>query len=61
MTVALDAEGRLAGEPVQIPTRQMGGTMMANWSPDSKRLAYQTTMTGSRSIALGVLDLDHRD
>lgn len=57
MTVALDAEGRLAGEPVQIPTRQVGGTMMANWSPDSRRLAYQTTMTGSRSIALGVLDI----
>ena len=31
--------------------------MMASWSPDSRRLAYQTTMTGSRSIALGVLDL----
>ena len=57
MKVALDAEGRLVGEPVQIQTRQMGGTMMANWSPDSRRLAYQTTMTGSRSIALGVLDL----
>lgn len=56
MTVAIDAEGRLAGEPVQIQTRQMGGTMMANWSPDSRGLAYQTTMTGSRSIALGVLN-----
>jgi len=57
MTVALDAEGRPASEPVQIPTRQMGGTMMASWSPDGKRLAYQATMTGSRSIALGVLDI----
>jgi Tol biopolymer transport system component/predicted Ser/Thr protein kinase len=56
MTVDVDSNGRLIGEPAQISTRQMGGTMMANWSPDSRRLAYQTTMTGSRSIALGVLD-----
>ena len=57
MTVALDAEGRLIGRPTEIPTRQMGGTMMASWSPDSRRLAYQVTMTGTRSLALGVLDL----
>jgi Tol biopolymer transport system component len=57
MTVALDDTGRLSGEPAAIATRQFGGTMMASWSPDSRRLAYQTTLTGSRSIALGVLDV----
>jgi serine/threonine protein kinase/Tol biopolymer transport system component len=54
MTVALDRAGRLVGEPAPIPTRQVGGTMMANWSPDSQRLAYQVTLTGSRTLALGV-------
>jgi len=57
MTVALDRTGRLVGEPAPIPTRQVGGTMMANWSPDSRRLAYQLTLTGSRTLALGILDV----
>ena len=60
MTMALDGNGRPAGDPVPIPTRQVGGTMMANWSPDGGRLAYQATMTGSRAIALGLLDLANR-
>ena len=57
MTIALDGNARPVGEPVPIPTRQVGGTMMANWAPDSRRLAYQTTLTGSRSFALGILDV----
>jgi serine/threonine protein kinase/Tol biopolymer transport system component len=59
MTMALDRNGRLVGTPAQIPTRQVGGTMMANWSPDSHRLAYQTTLTGSRAFALGLLDMSN--
>ena len=59
MTASLDHAGRLVGDPSPIPTRHVGGTMMANWSPDSRRLGYQVTLTGSRSIALGVLDVEN--
>jgi Tol biopolymer transport system component len=59
MTASLDRAGRLVGDPSPIPTRQVGGTMMASWSPDSRRLAYQVTLTGSRSLALGVLDVEN--
>jgi Tol biopolymer transport system component len=57
MTIALDDAGRPIGEPVAIPTRQFGGTMMASWAPDARRLAYQVFLTGPRSLALGVLDV----
>jgi Tol biopolymer transport system component len=56
-TVPLDETGTVAGSPSELPTNQMGATMMPDWAPDGRRLVYQLRMTGAQSVTLGVMDL----
>jgi Tol biopolymer transport system component len=57
-TVALTPDGTVEGTPTDIPTGQMGATMMPDWAPDGRRLAYQTLFTGALSMTLSVLDME---
>jgi len=58
-TARLGTDGFVEGAPADLPTHQMGATMMPGWAPDGRRLVYQTRMTGAQDVELTVMDVAH--
>jgi len=57
-STGLKADGTVEGRPTDLPTGQLGATMMPDWAPDGRRLAYQTRLTGAQAVTLSVLDVE---